>query len=56
MYRYQVSQFDGSTFVVIDVLKNNEICVCSNFDEVNDAEVSAKQIAAALNQVEKNID
>jgi hypothetical protein len=42
MQRYIVSQLDGSTFVVIDQNEQREICVCSNYDDWEDAEERAK--------------
>jgi hypothetical protein len=50
MQRYSVSQFDGSSFVVIDQVEQREICVCSNYDEYTDAENRAQAIATLLNE------
>ncbi len=49
MQRYIVSQFDRSTFVVIDQTEKREICVCSEFDEQEDARKRAENIANLLN-------
>lgn len=49
MQRYAVSQFDLSTFVVIDQIEQREICVCSNYEDWEDAEERAKKIAELLN-------
>jgi hypothetical protein len=49
MQRYVVSQFDGSTFVVIDQTEKREVCVCSNYDEREDAQERAGKIAILLN-------
>ncbi len=49
MQRYIVSQFDGSTFVVLDQTETREVCVCSNYDEREDARERAERIAALLN-------
>ena len=49
MQRYVVSQFDGSTFVVIDQTEQREVCVCSEYDEREDARERAEKIAILLN-------
>ncbi|MFN8383862.1 MAG: hypothetical protein U0V02_18130 [Anaerolineales bacterium] len=49
MQRYVVSQFDGSTFVVIDQAEKREVCVCSEYDEREDARERAEKIANLLN-------
>lgn len=51
MQRYVVSQFDGNTFVVIDQTEKREICVCSNYDDWDDARERAEKIAKLLNGV-----
>lgn len=48
--RFYVSQFDGETYQIIDSVENREICVCSNYDEWEDAEQRAKNIAKLLNE------
>jgi hypothetical protein len=55
MQRYAVSQFDSSTFVVIDQDEHREICICANYeDEMSkywaDAEERAQKIASLLNE------
>lgn len=50
MERFDVYQFDGSTFVVFDTAEKREICVCSNYDDWEDAEERAKNIAKLLNE------
>ena len=50
MQRYIVSQFDGSTFVVLDQTEKREVCVCSNYDDWEDAEARAEKIAKLLNE------
>ena len=47
--RYYISKCDGNTYQVIDSVENREICVCSNYDDWEDAEERAKNIAKALN-------
>ncbi len=49
MQRYIVNQFDGSTFVVIDQKEQCEVCVCSNYDDLEDAEERARRIVTLLN-------
>jgi hypothetical protein len=49
MQRYVVSQFDNNTFVVVDIQDKREICICGNYDEVEDAEERAEKIASLLN-------
>jgi len=50
MQRFIVSQFDGNTFVVIDQTEQREICVCSNYDDREDAEDRARKIVGLLNE------
>ncbi|MCG2787132.1 MAG: hypothetical protein L6461_18745 [Anaerolineae bacterium] len=50
MERYTVSQFDANTFQVIDCREKREICICANFDNLEDAQERAEKIAALLNQ------
>ena len=47
--RYVVNQFDGGTFIVVDEKEKREICICGNYDEIEDAEVRAQNIAFLLN-------
>lgn len=49
MQRYTVSQVDKGTFQVIDQIEQREICVCSNYEDWEDAEERAKKIAELLN-------
>jgi len=49
MQRYDVFQVDLSTFQVIDAQDQREICVCSDYDEKEDAKERAERIAALLN-------
>jgi hypothetical protein len=49
MLRYIVDQFDESTYVVIDQNEQREVCVCSNYDDWEDAEERAKKIVKLLN-------
>jgi hypothetical protein len=49
MQRYIVSQFDESTFVVIDQKEQREVCVCSNYDDWQDAKERAGKITTLLN-------
>jgi hypothetical protein len=51
MQRYIVSQFDGSMFVVIDQTEQREVCVCSEYDEKEDARERAEKIAVLLNAI-----
>lgn len=48
--RYYISQFDGDTYQIIDSVENREMCVCSNYDELEDAKERAKSIARLLNE------
>lgn len=50
--RYTASQFDGSTFVVIDEQQKREICACSNYKALEDAKRRAQKIADSLNLAE----
>lgn len=50
MERYYVYQFDSETYVVADGAANREICICSEFGEVPDAEQRAMSIAGLLNR------
>ena len=50
MQRYSYYQFDGSTFVVIDQIERREICVCSDYDEKEDAKERAMKITFLLNE------
>ena len=52
MQRYAISQFDGSTFQVVDLFEQREICVCSNYDDWADAKERAERIVALLNASE----
>jgi hypothetical protein len=47
--RYYISQFDSDTYQIIDSVENREVCLCSNYDEWEDAEERAKSIAKLLN-------
>ncbi len=47
--RYYVSQFDGDTYQVVDSVENREVCVCSNYDDWQDAEERARRIVTLLN-------
>jgi hypothetical protein len=49
MKRYVVGKFDDNTFVVINEVEKREICVCSNYDDWEDAEERAKKIVSLLN-------
>lgn len=49
MKRFIISRFDGNTFVIIDRNEQREICVCSNYDDQEDAEERAKKIVKLLN-------
>ena len=48
--RFTVSQFDGNTFVVVDQNEQREICVCSNYDDVENAEDRVRKIVGLLNE------
>jgi hypothetical protein len=52
MKKYDVSQFDGSTFVVFEQNEQREICMCGNYDDWEDAEDRARRIAFLLNALE----
>ena len=49
MQRYTFNQFDENTFVVVDQNEKREICVCSNYDDWEDAKERAKKIVNLLN-------
>lgn len=49
MQRYIVSQFDRSTFIVINQTEKREVCICSEHDEREDAREQAEKIAVLLN-------
>jgi hypothetical protein len=51
--RYYISQFDGDTYQIIDAVENREVCVCSNYDDWEDAEERAKNIVKLLNESNK---
>jgi len=53
MKRYTVNQLDGSTFQVIDLHDQREICVCANYDDWEDAKERAEKIAALLSTSER---
>ena len=41
--------------MVIDQIEKREICVCSNYDDWEDAEERAKEIVLLLNESMENI-
>mgnify|MGYP001271668803 CR=1 FL=1 len=49
MQRYIVSQFDRSTFIVIDQTEKREVCICSEHEGEEDARERAEKIAILLN-------
>lgn len=49
MQRYAIFQVGLSTFQVIDTQEQREICVCSDYDETEDAKERAEKIVALLN-------
>ena len=49
MQRYTFNQFDENTFIVVDQNEKREICVCSNYDNKEDAKERAEKIAMLLN-------
>ena len=53
MQRYIVNRFDANTFVIIDQNEHREVCVCSNYDDMEDAEDRARKIAGLLNESNK---
>lgn len=50
MQKYVVYRVDGSTYQVVDLQEKREICVCSEFDAIEDAEKRADFIASLLNK------
>jgi hypothetical protein len=50
MNRFDLYQSDEQTYVVFDTVEQREVCVCSNYDEWEDAEERAKQIVKLLNE------
>ena len=51
--RYYISQFDGATYQIVDSVENREVCVCSNYDDWEDAEERSKKIVLLLNENER---
>ena len=47
--RYYISQFDNYSYQIIDSIEKREICVCSNYDDWEDAEGRAKDLIKLLN-------
>lgn len=47
--RFDAYQFDYQTWVVFDQVDKKEICVCSDYDDWEDAEERAKNIVNLLN-------
>jgi hypothetical protein len=54
MKRFDSHQFDENTFVVIDNIEQREICVCTNYDDWEDAKVRADNIVMLLNEQNSN--
>lgn len=52
MDRFTINQSDGSTFQVVDLVEQREICVCSDYDDWEDAKERAEKIVALLNASE----
>lgn len=52
MKKYSVAEIDNNTFQVIDNYEKREICVCSNYEDWEDAKERAEKIAKALNEKE----
>jgi hypothetical protein len=50
MQRYIITRFDTNTFVVIDQNEQREVCVCSNYGDLEDAEDRASKIVGLLNE------
>lgn len=55
MNRFVVSQFDENTFVVVDQYNQREVCVCSNYDDWEDADKRAQNITELLNEGNEKI-
>jgi hypothetical protein len=49
---FDVTQFDGSTYVVFEQGEQQEVCICGNHDNREDAEDRAHKIAFLLNTLE----
>jgi hypothetical protein len=47
--QYYISRFDDDAYQIIDSVENREICVCSNYDDLEDAEERARNIVKLLN-------
>ncbi len=47
--RFDMYKFDHLTWVVFDQIYTKEICVCSDYDDWEDAEERAKNIVKLLN-------
>jgi hypothetical protein len=56
MERFFVYLLDNNSFVVADQVLSKEICVCSNYDDVEDAEGRANQICFLLNSSNESIE
>jgi len=52
MQRYTINRFDRSTFQVIDLHEQREICICADYDDWEDARERAEKITALLNASE----
>ena len=50
MQRIDIYKVDEQTFVVFDTVEKSEICVCSNYDNWEEADQRAKNLARLLNQ------
>ena len=49
MREFSTHQVDTNTFIVANATQGREICVCSNYDECEDASLRAETIAWLLN-------
>jgi len=53
--RYYISQFDGDTYQIVDSVENREVCVCSNYDDWEDAKERAQRLVTLLNGDEAKV-
>lgn len=54
MKRFDTHQFDDNTIIVFDIIEQREICVCTNYDDWEDAKTRANTIVMLLNK--QNLD
>jgi hypothetical protein len=53
MQRYDISQFDRDTYIVVDKRTKAEVCVCAAYEGGTDAWKRAYEVVSALNQTKR---